>query len=136
MRVRNPQPPSPPILYGPDPEANLSDHGINGPELSGPFFSDPESRQHPHNAAVCSTWEPASASAPPRSGRMQVGAGCQCSAASEAPSIGPGLSALPPCKMTATASTPVDLMASTGTLKLSFLPDHDPSLIQRRTTLV
>jgi hypothetical protein len=60
----------------------------------------------------------------------------QCNAASDAPSIGPGLSAPPPWTMTATASTPADLMASTGTLKLSSLPDHGPSLIQRRTTLV
>ena len=56
--------------------------------------------------------------------------------AREAPIMVPGFSKLPLCKITATASTPSNFIASIGTVKFSLFPLQLPSLIHRRTTLV
>jgi hypothetical protein len=60
----------------------------------------------------------------------------QFSDVSIAPIIAPGCWELPFWRMTATESTPSNLMAPTGTVNVSLLPFQVPSLIQRRTTLV
>jgi hypothetical protein len=60
----------------------------------------------------------------------------QFSDVSVAPIIAPGCWELPFWRMTATESTPSNLMAPTGTVNVSLLPFQVPSLIQRRTTLV
>jgi hypothetical protein len=58
------------------------------------------------------------------------------SAASVAPRMAPGFCAVPLWIRTATASTPVDLIASIGALSVSASPAQVPSLTQPRTTLV
>ena len=59
----------------------------------------------------------------------------QWSEAIAAPSIAPGVAALPLCRTTATASTPSVFTSAIGMLQVSALPVHTPSFTHLRTTL-
>jgi hypothetical protein len=120
-RVRNPSP-QPPELVRPD----LGKSQYQRAGFTGPFLVTAIrlTGRKPPSAEVAGAHV------------VQARETAQCNAAIDAPNTLPGLSALPPCRMTATESPPLDLMVSTGTLKLSLLPVQAPSLIQRRTTLM
>jgi hypothetical protein len=131
MLVRIPQPPSPPGLLGPDPGRLRCDFSIDLQTIIWWF-----SQQRPQQLTDAF--------------RSRMGFAVQvCAAAcsrgsvinqrndaSEAPNMAPGLSELPLCRITATASIPSDLIASIGTVKVSPFPVQVPSLTHRRTTLV
>lgn len=132
MRVRIPQPPSPPGLLGPDPGRFNRERPAAVSEASPSIKIEMMPRSVGHQAAYgrstprmrCGTIE------------FLIGERLQFKDVNEAPIMAPGFSRLPLCKMTANASTPSNFMASIGIVKFSLFPFQLPSLTQRRTTLV
>jgi hypothetical protein len=153
MRVRIPQPPSPPGLLGPDP-------GRRNPSLLSPLAGiEGRGCAFLHTSAVLRVEmitlgaeeatlgelmtsaclgraSPCKLRRAIRRGLASIHGFSQYKDVNEAPIMAPGFSELPLCKITATASTPSNFIASIGTVKFSLFPFQLPSLTHRRTTLV
>jgi hypothetical protein len=125
--LRIPQPPSPP---GFERTGSCSAHGsipqCFRPAFAGLFFRTTDDGGQTTDGRSPRLSDPSSVLCRPSSGFQRT-------AARAAPSMAPGRSAVPACRITAAASALS--ISAIGTLKLRAVPFQSPSLTQRRTTL-